>query len=50
MGGADVTRTAECATYYNHMKFATSFNISSDMMLLLIPLPIIIRTRLPMKR
>ncbi|KAK0710832.1 hypothetical protein B0H67DRAFT_554900 [Lasiosphaeris hirsuta] len=41
---------SECATYYNHMKFATSFNISSDLLLLLIPLPIIIRTRLPVRR
>ncbi|KAL2016430.1 hypothetical protein VTK56DRAFT_3517 [Thermocarpiscus australiensis] len=41
---------SECATYYNHMKFATSFNISSDLMLILIPLPIVIRTRLPLKR
>lgn len=32
------------------MIFATSFNISSDLMLLLIPLPIIVRTRLPLRR
>lgn len=41
---------AQCATYYHHMIFATSFNISSDLMLILIPLPIIIKTHLPVKR
>lgn len=41
---------AECATYYKHMIFATAFNISSDLMLLGIPIPIVIRSQLPLKR
>ncbi|RDA94985.1 hypothetical protein CP533_0163 [Ophiocordyceps camponoti-saundersi (nom. inval.)] len=40
----------QCATYYNHMIFATACNISSDLLLLFIPIPIIIKTRLPAKR
>ncbi|KAG5992052.1 hypothetical protein E4U43_003862, partial [Claviceps pusilla] len=40
----------QCATYYNHMIFATACNISSDILLLLIPVPIILKTRLPRKR
>ncbi|KAF7546313.1 hypothetical protein G7Z17_g8528 [Cylindrodendrum hubeiense] len=40
----------QCATYYNHMIFATACNISSDIMLLLVPIPIMIKIRLPMKR
>jgi len=45
-----LTYEAECATYYNHMIFATAFNISSDIMLLCIPIPIVVRSRIPMKR
>ncbi|KAK0748972.1 hypothetical protein B0T18DRAFT_321746 [Schizothecium vesticola] len=41
---------SECATYYKHMIFATSFNISTDLMLLCIPIPIVIQSRIPMKR
>ncbi|KAH7153615.1 hypothetical protein EDB81DRAFT_791665 [Dactylonectria macrodidyma] len=40
----------QCATYYNHMIFATACNISSDLMLLFLPVPIMIKIRLPMKR
>ncbi|RCI15996.1 hypothetical protein L249_1743 [Ophiocordyceps polyrhachis-furcata BCC 54312] len=40
----------QCATYYNHMIFATACNISSDLLLLFIPIPIIIKTRLAAKR
>ncbi|POR37901.1 Uncharacterized protein TPAR_01901 [Tolypocladium paradoxum] len=43
-------RIMQCATYYHHMKFATACNISSDLLLLFIPIPIIIKTRLPTKR
>ncbi|TWU74184.1 hypothetical protein ED733_001455 [Metarhizium rileyi] len=43
-------RNSQCATYHRHMFFATAFNVSSDLLLLLIPVPIIIRTRLPIKR
>ncbi|CAM1509018.1 Fc.00g027570.m01.CDS01 [Cosmosporella sp. VM-42] len=43
-------RIDQCASYYNHMIFATACNISSDLMLLLIPIPIMIKIRLPMKR
>lgn len=44
------TMTAQCATYYNHMITATTFNISSDLMMLLIPLPLLIKSKLPLKR
>ncbi|EQL01081.1 UbiD family decarboxylase [Ophiocordyceps sinensis CO18] len=40
----------QCATYYHHMMFATACNISSDLLLLFIPIPIIIKTRLAIKR
>ncbi|OAQ60485.1 decarboxylase [Pochonia chlamydosporia 170] len=43
-------RIDQCATYYHHMIFATACNISSDILLLLIPIPIIVKTRLPAKR
>jgi hypothetical protein len=43
-------RIMQCATYYNHMIFATACNISSDLMLLFLPIPIMIKIRLPMKR
>lgn len=43
-------RIDQCATYYHHMIFATACNISSDILLLLIPIPIIFKTRLPAKR
>ncbi|QUC21614.1 uncharacterized protein UV8b_05857 [Ustilaginoidea virens] len=43
-------RIEECATYYHHMIFATACNISSDLLLLLISIPIIINTLLPIKR
>lgn len=32
------------------MIFATAFNISTDLMLLCIPIPIVIQSRIPMKR
>ncbi|KAH9209079.1 hypothetical protein DL95DRAFT_344790 [Leptodontidium sp. 2 PMI_412] len=41
---------SQCATYYNHMITATTFNISSDLMMLLIPLPLLIKSKLPLKR
>ncbi|KAK5995720.1 hypothetical protein PT974_04137 [Cladobotryum mycophilum] len=40
----------QCATYYHHMIFATAFNISSDILLFFIPIPIIIKTKLSMRR
>jgi len=41
---------AQCATYYNHMITATVFNVSSDLMMLLIPLPLLLTSKLPLKR
>lgn len=41
---------AQCATYYHHMMFATAWNISSDLMLLCVPIPVIAKSQLPMKR
>jgi hypothetical protein len=32
------------------MIFATAFNISTDLMLLCIPIPIVIQSKIPMKR
>ncbi|KAK5652655.1 hypothetical protein OQA88_10249 [Cercophora sp. LCS_1] len=43
-------QNSECATYYKHMIFATSFNITSDVMLLCIPIPIVVQSRIPLKR
>ncbi|KAG6191054.1 hypothetical protein E4U36_001082 [Claviceps purpurea] len=43
-------RIDQCATYYNHMIFTTACNISSDLLLLVIPVPIILKTHLPRKR
>ncbi|PFH61599.1 hypothetical protein XA68_16860 [Ophiocordyceps unilateralis] len=43
-------RIMQCATYYHHMIFTTACNISSDLLLLFIPIPIIIKTRLPAKK
>ncbi|KAK2471320.1 hypothetical protein H9L39_17551 [Fusarium oxysporum f. sp. albedinis] len=40
----------QCATYYNHMIFATACNIASDIMLILLPIPIVINISLPRKR
>ncbi|KAK0654977.1 hypothetical protein B0T16DRAFT_498311 [Cercophora newfieldiana] len=44
------SNAAECATFYKHMITATSFNISSDLMLLCIPIPIVVQSRIPLKR
>ncbi|KAF4974535.1 hypothetical protein FZEAL_8559 [Fusarium zealandicum] len=41
---------SQCATYYNHMIFATACNISTDLMLLFLPIPIMIKIHLPRKR
>ncbi|KAL8945868.1 MAG: hypothetical protein Q9222_007654, partial [Ikaeria aurantiellina] len=41
---------SQCASYYHHLITAAVFNISSDLMMLYIPLPILIKARLPPKR
>ncbi|KAL8710763.1 MAG: hypothetical protein Q9220_004781 [cf. Caloplaca sp. 1 TL-2023] len=41
---------SQCASYYHHLITAAVFNISSDLMMLYIPLPILIKARLPTKR
>ncbi|KAL9129466.1 MAG: hypothetical protein Q9217_002100, partial [Psora testacea] len=41
---------SQCASYYHHLITASVFNISSDLMMLLIPLPLLIKARLPVKR
>ncbi|KAH8909402.1 hypothetical protein BR93DRAFT_975677 [Coniochaeta sp. PMI_546] len=43
-------RISQCATYYHHMMFATAWNISSDLMLLCVPIPVIAKSQLPLKR
>ena len=41
---------SQCASYYHHLVTASVFNISSDLLMLLIPLPMLIKARLPLKR
>ena len=41
---------SQCASYYHHIIVVSVFNISSDLIMLLIPLPLLIKARLPMKR
>ncbi|KAL8701804.1 MAG: hypothetical protein Q9201_004718 [Fulgogasparrea decipioides] len=41
---------SQCASYYHHLITSAVFNITSDLMMLYIPLPILIRARLPTKR
>lgn len=41
---------SQCASYYHHLVTASVFNISSDLLMLLIPLPMLIKARLPMRR
>ncbi|KAK3344243.1 hypothetical protein B0T25DRAFT_321772 [Lasiosphaeria hispida] len=40
----------QCMTYHNHLVTVTVFHVSSDLMMLCIPVPMIARTRLPLKR
>ena len=42
--------TAQCATYYHHLIFATTWNISADLALLAIPFLIIPQSQLPLQR
>jgi hypothetical protein len=42
--------TAQCASYYYHLIFATAWNISADIALLVIPLLIIPKSQLPRRR
>jgi hypothetical protein len=41
---------SQCASYYNHMITATVFNVSSDLMMLMIPIPLLLGAQLPLKR
>ncbi|KAL8973805.1 MAG: hypothetical protein Q9197_001959, partial [Variospora fuerteventurae] len=41
---------SQCASYYRHLITASVFNISSDLLMIYIPLPILVRARLPTKR
>lgn len=41
---------AQCKTYRHHMITMTAFHVSSDLLMLLIPVPLIARTNLPMQR
>ncbi|KAE8315960.1 hypothetical protein BDV41DRAFT_143382 [Aspergillus transmontanensis] len=40
----------QCSTYFNHLITTTVLNISSDLMMLCIPLPLFIRSHLPFKQ
>lgn len=42
--------TAQCASYYYHLIFATAWNISADIALLVIPFLIIPKSQLPRRR
>ena len=42
--------TAQCASYYHHLITDAVFNISSDLMMLFLPLPLLIKAKLPLKR
>ncbi|OGM50726.1 hypothetical protein ABOM_000539, partial [Aspergillus bombycis] len=42
--------SAQCATYYDHLITTSAFNISSDLMMLCIPIPLVLRSRIPLKR
>ena len=50
MEEAVLTVAAECATYFNHLKHATAHNVLSDLLLLCIPIPIVVRSKVPMRR
>ncbi|KAE8409012.1 hypothetical protein BDV37DRAFT_294554 [Aspergillus pseudonomiae] len=44
------TKDPQCATYYDHLITTSAFNISSDLMMLCIPIPLVLRSRIPLKR
>ena len=41
---------AQCATYYDHLITTSAFNISSDLMMLCIPIPLVLRSQISLKR
>lgn len=43
-------QTEQCSTYHNHLILNTVLNLSSDILMLFIPLPIIIRAKLPIRK
>ena len=49
---ADYTNllVAQCASYYHHLITDAVFNISSDLMMLALPLPLLIKAQLPFKK
>ncbi|KAE8402972.1 hypothetical protein BDV37DRAFT_272519 [Aspergillus pseudonomiae] len=46
IGSPAVIDDFQCSTYFNHMIVSAVFNISSDLIMLCIPLPLFIRSRL----
>ncbi|KAB8206007.1 hypothetical protein BDV34DRAFT_224876 [Aspergillus parasiticus] len=42
--------SAQCATYYDHLITMSVFNVSSDLMMLCIPIPLVLRSQIPVKR
>ena len=46
----DCLSQVQCATYYHHMIFATACNISSDLLLFFIPIPLIVNLKMPTKK
>ncbi|KAE8137953.1 hypothetical protein BDV38DRAFT_270974 [Aspergillus pseudotamarii] len=48
--GPPITMYSQCATYYDHLVTTSAFNISSDLMMLCIPIPLVLRSQIPLKR
>lgn len=46
----DATQPAQCATALHHLITNAVFNISSDLMIILIPIPLLLRTHWPLKK
>ncbi|KAB8221103.1 hypothetical protein BDV33DRAFT_190694 [Aspergillus novoparasiticus] len=44
------TKDPQCATYYDHLITTSVFNVSSDLMMLYIPIPLFLRSQIPVKR
>ena len=42
--------TAECMTYRHHMLIEASFNITSEAVMLCLPIPLVVRAKVPLAR
>lgn len=41
---------AQCSTSQNHLKMSFAFNLSGDVLMLAIPVPMLLQSQLPLKR